>query len=614
MSSYGSYDMHLSLSVRQRIDQLCLQFEDGWLDGQQPRIEAFLCRVPEADQRPLLHELLGIELEYRRRLGQVPDQASYLERFLEFAEVIQDAFAQCASRPTPLGSGKLVDRYRIERPLGSGAFGNVYLALDLELQRQVAIKVPRYRRVATRQHYDRLLAEARNIARLKHPGIVPVYDVGQLEDGRVYLVMPFVDGTTLAELTKAGPVSWQRAAEIIHRVATAIQHAHSRQLIHRDLKPANILIDRHGQPFVTDFGLAMSSAPDGHRDAPPAGTLPYMAPEQLAEQPLLDARCDVWALGVLLYQLLTGRLPFSGSQASATVRAIREQAPPPLRDYQPAIPRRLERLCLRCLEKDPHQRFADAGVLAGQLQQVSERPLRGVLQRMAVLIICVGLVGGTWWGRLPERHLAEGAPPTTLTARLEVLVYGAEPHRRGLRLDDRDALPIRRGDHIRVEAALNRPAYVYLLWINARGEVAPLYPWPAGHWTGRGDQLRDWVGLPEVVDQAWPMEEQIPDGLETVLLLARRDPLPSEVNLRELLSGLRRQPFPHERSFFWYDLSSGRLTPPRRDRGPVVARPTSLPDAWLWNQRQIGRRLSPHFELLRTLSFAWKPQYEEQSR
>jgi formylglycine-generating enzyme required for sulfatase activity/serine/threonine protein kinase len=287
-------------------------------------------------------------------------------------ETLTDPFpgTPAEDRPPPQ-----LGRYRITALLGSGGFGAVYKGHDDELQRDVAIKVPHPQRVARDEDADVYLTEARALAALDHPGIVPVYDVGRTDHGLCYLVSKFIEGEDLAHrLRHAGRPAPAEAARVVARVAEALHHAHARGLVHRDVKPGNILLDREGQPYVADFGLAVREE-DFARGPAFAGTPSYMSPEQArSEGHRVDHRTDVWGLGVVFYELLTGQLPFQGQTVAELIEQITTREPQPPHRLAADVAPELERICLRALGKRASDRYASLADMAEDLHHwLSER-------------------------------------------------------------------------------------------------------------------------------------------------------------------------------------------------------------------------------------------------
>src|SRR4051794_34270816 len=336
--------------------------------------------------------------------------------------------------------------YEVHAEIGRGGMGVVYRARQVRFNRPVALKLIRAGVLAGDDELRRFQNEVEAVALLDHPGIVPVYEGGE-HDGRRYFSMKLVQGGNLAGRLDSYRDDPRAAAALLAEVAEAMHHAHLRGVLHRDLKPANVLVDDAGRPHVTDFGLAKRVEADAELTETGAilGTPAYMAPEQaLGRRGSITTATDVHGLGAVLYSLLTGRAPFGGDSVVDTLTKVKERPPEPPRKFNAKVPRDLEVICLKCLEKDPRRRYSSAQALADDLRAWLEnraivaRPV-GPIERTALFVrrqpslaaaygltaavLALGVFGGSlaWLWRAAEkaRTVAEGAKADALAARDE---------------------------------------------------------------------------------------------------------------------------------------------------------------------------------------------------
>ncbi|HEV7998520.1 MAG TPA: bifunctional serine/threonine-protein kinase/formylglycine-generating enzyme family protein, partial [Planctomycetaceae bacterium] len=289
--------------------------------------------------------------------------------------------ARPSAPPAESKSGELsgqFGRYRILRSLGQGAMGTVYLAHDTQLERQIALKTPQFTDDSERELLERFYREARLAATLRHPRICPVYDVGDI-DGKHYITMAYIEGRPLSEFVNpAAPQTAQQILIAVGKIAQALQEAHNHGIVHRDLKPANILVDRQGEPLIMDFGLAQQMRPGEDVRLTQTGMIigspAYMSPEQVEGEPLkVGPAADQYGLGVILYELLTGQVPFVGSLSSVLGQIVSKQPTPPSR-YRRGLDPRIDAVCLKMLAKDPADRFPSLSAVADELATIVRNP------------------------------------------------------------------------------------------------------------------------------------------------------------------------------------------------------------------------------------------------
>jgi tRNA A-37 threonylcarbamoyl transferase component Bud32 len=429
----------------------------------------------DSDRQHLLEEVLG---DYMQRLdrgesvnrervfAQHPELADELRSYFAAVDDVEQlgrqARAQPATEPLSLtapreppmarDSFRCVGDYDLLEQIGEGGMGVIYRARQLSLPRLVAVKMIRADRLTSAADVLRFRSEAEVVASLDHPNIVPIYEVGE-HQGQPFFSMKLIEGGNLAQHLPRLGRDLPAAARVLVAVARAVHQAHQHGVLHRDLKPANILLDTQGQPHVTDFGLAKRLAPRVEASLTQqgmiVGTPSYMAPEQAADRSGVTTAADIYSLGAILYEVLTGRPPFRAETVLDTLRQLQEQEPVPPRSLNRRVDRDLETVCLKCLQKDSSRRYTSAQALADDLERwlrgdpvrarpisrrqrvlrwVRRRPHLAALAALLVLALVGGFAGVCWqWLRAEAAytraaHLAETERQTAY-ARAVSLAY-----------------------------------------------------------------------------------------------------------------------------------------------------------------------------------------------
>ncbi|VTS06156.1 serine/threonine-protein kinase [Tuwongella immobilis] len=540
--------------------------------------------------------------------------------------------------------------YRIRRKLAEGGFGAVFEAEDPRLQSSVAIKVLKPAHHSPDQQ-ARFLQEARTIRKLDSEYIVPLYAIEE-HRGLWYLVMPFLRGRSLDDrLRMPSPIPMVEILRIGREIAIGLQHAHDQGLVHRDIKPGNIwLKSPNDRVQILDFGLARETeSTEQMTSGHVVGTPAYMPPEQAMGQ-RSDARSDLFSLGCVLYQMVTGRRPFDGSTIFDIIDQILRSDPTPVITLVPSCPPGLATLIGELLEKSPECRPASAAVVAERLLAIDSAPSqatpptslltilnRGILYSlggMGLVLLGLVLMGQLVSTGIPGqpgfpivssmKHFPnpDGGSAVAQSAvaspaiRLQLAATLIRPRtEQQWRLDARqsnEALPARNGDLIHLEMQLNPPAYLYSFWVDGAGEVTPLYPWnPQQQITAT--RLTVPVVMPTRVSQinspaaregqiqGWPLVA--PGGVETIIAMARNTPFPERFDWNAILGRLPACAVRDDREFVQLSLRPSHwLTTVALRRGPAAE--AKAADGLLSSMLE---RLRPHVEAGEVLRFAHAP-------
>ncbi len=400
-----------------------------------------------------------LQAEMRRLLRAHETAGRFLEGLdpVGVAELLaSDDSGMAAATPelVPSEASVTIGRYRVVRKLGSGGMGLVYLAHDPRLNRDVAVKLLSPR-LAGEEAKRRFMEEAKAASALDHPNIATIFEVDETEEGRPFIAMAAYDGETLSDRLRRGPLPVSDVVDLARQIAEGLRVAHANGILHRDIKPGNIIITPAGTAKIVDFGVAKVMGSTLTEPGVAVGTVAYMSPEQTTGSPV-DARSDVWSLGVVMCEMLNGRNPFALSDDRATIHAVRYDDPAPIEQACSAVPVSLARVIDRCLRKEPDERYADGGALADAVAVAAAAPgpavrTRERLAAAALLILVVaGMLGvillpgnGAWprileavgTGRLPLGLAAVSTPPTS-PVRIAVLPFAVLGGERFAYLED----------------------------------------------------------------------------------------------------------------------------------------------------------------------------------
>ena len=372
----------LPIAALERIDDLCAHFERAWQAGERPTIQSLLPQdIPSVERDVLLAELIVLDIDYRRRRGETPTKQDYLEQFQESSQAIHDALEEALEQGgkraggfEPPSVGRMAELFpalEIIELIGAGGMGAVYKARQSGLDRLVALKILPEEFGHDVKFALRFTREARTLAKLSHPNIVSVFEFGHVGD-TYYFLMEYIEGSTLRDVVKAGQLAPEHALAIVPHLCDALQYAHDKGIIHRDIKPENILLDVDGSVKIADFGLSRILGNDSGQEMLTGthqvmGTPRYMAPEQMEGSHSVDHRADIYSLGVVFYEMLTGELPIGRFAAPST---------------KVQIDVRLDEVVLRTLEKEPQRRYQHASQIKSDVQSITSTVNPALAQTM----------------------------------------------------------------------------------------------------------------------------------------------------------------------------------------------------------------------------------------
>jgi serine/threonine protein kinase len=480
------------------------------------------------DTDPQVTELL-LRWQELRQQGQVvtaaelcagcPELAGELERCLETVDHWEQFLDTGDEEGTPSPVPESFGKYRVVQPLGVGGQASTLKAWDPDLHCHVVLKL--YHNARTAAEQDEVLKEGRALARVRSPYVARCYGI-ERQGGVPALVVEYVPGRNLRQEQQARPLGLGRALELTGQLAEGLAAVHACGRLHRDLKPDNVLLGDDGRPRLVDFGLAAELA--SAELASISGTLPYMAPEQArGEAERIDARTDVYGLGAVLYELLTGRPPHQGASWEEQWRAACAGDVVPPRQLNRRVPRAVNDLCLRCLAKDPTQRFSSASELAGAVRRLRRwRSWRLPLAAAALLLVpALALAVFVPRSFRDGRPAGDGTGPTVPSTQPVLVVRVWRPESRYTPLSE--ALPVRTGDELQVRFRVPAGLHIGLFSVNGEGRLALLEQYPPS------DEPAEWVyPAPEQTRRLGP-----PPGTELLLVCGRSDGPVSEPEVRD---------------------------------------------------------------------------------
>lgn len=624
-------------------------------------------RADDADGSTVIRGSHPLSDEESRRLAA---DLAELKKYLasENGNPSADHGNETGADPDSIGR---LGKYEVLGVIGKGAFGTVFKAYDEQLRRMVALKLLKRSVAEHASSRRRFIREARAVAAINHSNVVTIYAVEEI-DGLPLLVMELVSGRTLRERIKMSPrLTPTEITRIAAQIAAGLAAAHAQGVVHRDVKPSNVLLENGVERVkLTDFGLATCSVDNVELTSGniAVGTPAYMSPEQAMGQPT-DARSDLFGLGCVLYAMVTGDSPFAAKTTLETSQRVVNWEPKRLHEVRSDIPRSLSVITERLLHKDPAQRYATAAEVANvlnecvselhlhdashrDLQTIATKPagsLRSanVLVIVLVVLLAIPLLMFLRKGNTAKRDATEdrteksinsgdastggeqdndAIPPAAFRATLDLSVWGLDqPQRQGRSIREQGVLPIGPRDSLRLDVQLQPAMHLYVIWIDALGELYPVFPWQPGTWEEWSDKQGpvDSISLPEKLDTAWP--NQGASGMETIVLLADARPLvvgndatgvkrseatgdtdnqpaAEEFDLRTILAAIPKVPTDEKRMFFEFDeRGSVRLG---QERSPQFTQPQSLADHIQQTRQFIVERLATRFSLVRIIRFA----------